>query len=156
LQRSVQLNEAWKTVRDPVQRAEYLLRLAGYHIGDEARAGAEAGPGQEKRKVPVSPALLAEVLELREELADARAEGDGARVQGMAAAVRDRMAAALARVADELERAERVEAGETQALETVARDLIAIRYFRRFLEEVAVHDEAVAAAAEAGEAAPHA
>jgi molecular chaperone HscB len=160
LQRTVQLNEAWKTVRDPVRRAEYLLGLAGTHIGDEARTGGAVGPGpapgQGKGKVLVPPALLAEVLELREELADARAEGDDVRVQGMAAAVRDRVAAALSRVAGELERAERVEAERAQALAAAAGDLIAIRYFRRFLEEVDVHDEAVATAAEAGEALPHA
>src|SRR4051812_30048968 len=29
LERTVQLNEAWRTLRDPVRRAEYLLKLSG-------------------------------------------------------------------------------------------------------------------------------
>ncbi len=29
LSRTVQLNEAWRTVKDPIRRAEYLLELAG-------------------------------------------------------------------------------------------------------------------------------
>ena len=44
LQRSVQLNEAWRTVKDPMRRAEYLLALCGYAVGAEEGATAPAGP----------------------------------------------------------------------------------------------------------------
>src|SRR6266478_3283522 len=53
LARSVQLNEAWRALKDPVRRAEYLLGL----LRPDAK-GKETAP----------PALLAEVLELRQEL----------------------------------------------------------------------------------------
>ena len=33
LARTVQLNEAWRTLKDPVRRAEYLLTRAGIDIG---------------------------------------------------------------------------------------------------------------------------
>src|SRR5689334_10487801 len=35
LARSVRVNDAWKTLRDPVRRAEYLLSLSGVEVGGE-------------------------------------------------------------------------------------------------------------------------
>src|SRR4029453_1834580 len=35
LKRSIQLNEAWRTLKDPVRRAEYLLSLSGVVVGGE-------------------------------------------------------------------------------------------------------------------------
>jgi molecular chaperone HscB len=121
LQRSVQLNEAWRTLRDPLRRAEYLIAAGGLKVGND-----------------VPPALLMETLELREELAEARAAGDDAKVQAMARAMRQRLHAAMAGVAADLD------AGR---LESAAERLVAVRYHRRFMDEVAVHDEAVAEAA---------
>jgi molecular chaperone HscB len=162
LQRSVQLNEAWKTLRDPVRRAEYLLRLSGYEVGAEDGAsrpaegsaqsrtsgqpGGSTGPG-ERVRMPVSPALLGEVLELREELANARAASDDGRVQTMAADIKDRVSAALGRVAALLAS----DSNGTPTPPTPARlqqasgELIAVRYYQRFLDEVSIHDEDIAA-----------
>jgi molecular chaperone HscB len=116
LQRSVQLNEAWRTLKDPFRRAEYLLSLAGVTLAKE-----------------VPPALLMETLELREELGDARAAGDEHKVQAMAAAMRARVAAAMQVVHDGLA------AGDHAR---VAGELVALRYYRRFMDEVAVHEDA--------------
>ena len=158
LQRSVQLNEAWRTIKDPVRRAEYVLQRAGYPIGaDEAGTRPQQGDGEgvasrgggpPRVRVAVPPALLGEILELREELGDARATGDDARVQEMATGMRGRIDAALARVAHALGRNERDGDASAQAWEAVTHDLIAIRYFRRFLDEVAAHEEASAAGLE--------
>src|SRR5664279_4596641 len=82
LQRSVQLNEAWRTLKDPFRRAVYVLSLAGVSLSKEVPA-----------------ALLMETLELREELGEARAAGDDRRVQAMAAAMRARVAASMQAVA---------------------------------------------------------
>jgi molecular chaperone HscB len=133
LQRTVQLNEAWRTLKDPVRRAEYLLELAGVKVASDA-----------ERAVP--PALLMEVLELREELAEARGASDDARVQRLAQGVRAREQEAMRSVADGLA------AGGATALDAAARALVTLRYFRRFLDEVAVHEESAAARAET---APH-
>jgi molecular chaperone HscB len=121
LQRSVQLNEAWRTLKDPIKRAEYLLSLSGVKVGAE-----------------VPPALLMETLELREELGEARAARDDAKVQSMARAMRTRLEDALRVVAGGLG------AGDAGDLDQVAAQLVAIRYYRRFMDEVALHDEAVA------------
>jgi molecular chaperone HscB len=68
LDRSSQLNDAYRTLRDPVARVEYLLGLAGMRR-----------EGQKKQQAP--PELLEEVFELNEsldELRDARASRGGA------------------------------------------------------------------------------
>ena len=100
------------------------------------------------------PALLMEILELREELADARTDGNHARVDELARGVRARQEASLARVAAAFARTEGHDAAPAGAtpdrdaggamdagLDDIARELIAIRYFRRFLEEAARHDD---------------
>ena len=68
LDRSSQLNDAYRTLRDSVGRVEYLLGLAGMRK-----------EGQKKQQAP--PELLEEVFELNEsldELRDARASGGAA------------------------------------------------------------------------------
>ena len=116
LQRSVQLNEAWRALKDPFKRAEYLLSLSGISLAKE-----------------VPPALLMETLELREELGDARAAGDDAKVQAMAGAMRARVQAAMRSVAEGLA------AGR---LDDVGEELVTLRYYRRFMDEVALHEDA--------------
>jgi molecular chaperone HscB len=134
LARSVQLNEAWKTLRDPVKRAEYLLALAGIEVGGE-EGTTRLGPGNEKERVPVPPALLMEVLELREGLMEARVEGDEARVRSLTAEVRGRREAAMTAVAAAF-------GTEPADLARASAELVAVRYFDRFLAEVAAGDPA--------------
>lgn len=62
------LNDGYRVLRDPVQRAEYLLKLEGFDIG-------------EQRSNDVPPALLEEVFELNmmlEDAAENRAELEAA------------------------------------------------------------------------------
>jgi molecular chaperone HscB len=130
LQRTVQLNEAWRALKEPLKRAEYLLELGGLKLATDdggARSGGVAAP----------PALLMEILELREELGEARAAGDHAKVTRMGEAMRGRAADATQRVAQGL-----TGTPAPEILEDVARELVALRYYRRFLDEVAAHDEA--------------
>jgi molecular chaperone HscB len=69
---SATLNDAWRVLRDPVTRAEYVLKAEGFDIGE-----------QRGRDVP--PELLEEVFELNMALEEAR-EGDaGAKAQVAAA-----------------------------------------------------------------------
>jgi molecular chaperone HscB len=55
------LNDAYRTLRDPIRRAEYLLRLEGFDIGE-----------QTSKDVP--PELLEEVFEFNMALEEADAE----------------------------------------------------------------------------------
>jgi molecular chaperone HscB len=146
-QRTVQLNEAWRTLKDPVRRAEYLLSRAGFEVGAETGASRPGKSGGAREKLPVPPRLLGEILELREELADARGASNHARVQELGRDVRERLTATLARVAAGFARTEaQPESGVNSVLESISHDLIEIRYLRRFLEEVDAHDEAQAEA----------
>jgi molecular chaperone HscB len=138
LARSVQLNDAWRTLRDPVKRAEYLLSLEGIEVGSEDGTTRTDARG-ERQRVPVPPALLMEVLELREGLAEARAAGDSARVARLTAEVRASRQAAMDTVAADLDGGDR---------DAAARALVSVRYYDRFLAEADGH----AAAAEAAHA----
>lgn len=65
LEASARLNAAYRALRDPIARIEYLLRL---EEGRETREGAAVKP-----KAP--PELLTEMFEIQEALADAKAGG---------------------------------------------------------------------------------
>src|SRR5262245_37126402 len=71
LTRAVEVNEAWRIVRDPIRRAEALFRLGGIEVGEDKEPAAV-------------PELLVEMMELREALSEARAGKDGARVRTLA------------------------------------------------------------------------
>ena len=69
LARTVEINDAWRTVRDPLRRADYLLELAGFSLAGEDNKGS---PMATTKKVAAPPAFLIEILELRDELAEAQ------------------------------------------------------------------------------------
>ena len=139
LERSVQLNLAWRTLFQPVTRAEYLLSLEGIEVGGPAggRSRDEAG---NRATQPVDTALLVEVMELREALAEASAGGDHAKVASLVADVQARHDQKISEVA----------AGFAVAqpnLAAIAASLVAVRYYRRFLEEAEANREGEAGAA---------
>jgi molecular chaperone HscB len=136
LARSVQLNDAWKTLRDPVKRAEYLLAKAGIEVGgEEGTMRTTGGAASGKEKVPVPQALLMDVMELREGLMDARAEDDDARVRALTADVRERRRVAMDAVAAAF-------AAAPADVDRAASELVAVRYYDRFLAEVAAGESA--------------
>ncbi|MBM3787348.1 MAG: Fe-S protein assembly co-chaperone HscB [Acidobacteria bacterium] len=85
-QATATLNDAWRVLRDPVQRAEYFLKGEGFDIG-------------EQRSKNVPPELLEEVFELNMALEEAR-EGDGGAKAQVAAAL-ERFAGTLGEVDQE-------------------------------------------------------
>ena len=66
LERSSYLNDAYRTLRDPVTRLQYLLQMEGL---------TPQGPAEASRQVP--PGLLEEVFALNEELDEIRDLRDG-------------------------------------------------------------------------------
>jgi len=111
LSRSRALNDAYQTLKKPVPRAEYLLARAGVTIGDNER---------------VAPELLMEILELREELADARAAKRAAEIERLQRAMKQRRDAAVERLAGLFARGD---LGELKA------QLVQLRYLDRYLDE---------------------
>jgi molecular chaperone HscB len=73
LQQSSSLNDAYRTLKDPITRTEYLLRLQGVHMEEQSTAATEDArrTGKAKKQV-VPPDLLEEVFELNMQLEEAR------------------------------------------------------------------------------------
>src|ERR1700734_431549 len=61
------LNDAYRTLRDPIQRTEYLLKLEGHEIGEEF---AGKNKTAQRRQPPAD--LLEEVFELNMQLEEMR------------------------------------------------------------------------------------
>jgi molecular chaperone HscB len=131
LGRTVEINDAWRTVKDPVRRAEYLLELAGYALG----AGEKSAEMSKTRKVSAPPTFLVEIMELREELAAAQKEGDAVKLAFMSEDMRGRAAAAMKTIGTS------IDGGTPESLDEAARALMSLRYYQRFLDEVTAHEE---------------
>lgn len=73
LEKSSQLNDAYRTLKDPITRTEYLLRLQGVEMEEQSKAATEEArrTGTAKKQV-VPPDLLEEVFELNMQLEDLR------------------------------------------------------------------------------------
>ena len=74
LAQSSLLNDAYRTLKDPVARTQYLLTLEGIQLEEQSKAATDAAraSGQQKKQV-VPPELLEEVFELNMQLAEMRA-----------------------------------------------------------------------------------
>lgn len=70
---SSQLNDAYRTLRDPIARTEYLLSLEGIQMEEQSRAATDAArvAGTEKKQV-APPDLLEEAFELNMQLEEMR------------------------------------------------------------------------------------
>ena len=73
LEKTSQLNDAYRTLKDPISRTEYLLRLQGVHVEEQSKAATEEArkSGAAKKQV-VPPDLLEEVFELNLQLEELR------------------------------------------------------------------------------------
>ncbi len=74
LRQSSRLNDAYRTLRDPVQRTQHLLALQGIEMEEQSKAATDAArtSGEEKKQA-VPPELLEEVFELNMQLTEMRA-----------------------------------------------------------------------------------
>ena len=73
LEKTSQLNDAYRTLKDPISRTEYLLRLQGVQLEEQSKAATEEArkTGSAKKQV-VPPDLLEEVFELSMQLEELR------------------------------------------------------------------------------------
>ncbi len=73
LEQSSHLNDAYRTLKDPILRTEYLLRLQGVQLEEQSKAATEEArrTGKLKKQV-VPPDLLEEVFELNMQLEEMR------------------------------------------------------------------------------------
>jgi molecular chaperone HscB len=119
LSKAIEVNEAWRTLRDPVKRAEALLRRAGVKTTDDKQA-------------PTDPDLLMEMMDQREALAETRGARDRAKLQSLIQSMRAREKSVLEALALGLEgpypKAQLAVLGE-------------LRFVRRFLEEASAAED---------------
>ena len=72
-QKSSLLNDAYRTLRDPIARTEYLLELEGVKMEEQSRAATDEARAQGKQKQQVVPPdLLEEVFEFNMQLEEMR------------------------------------------------------------------------------------
>lgn len=123
LEKAASVNEAWRIVRDPIRRAEALFALAGLAVAET----------NETSTISVPPKFLMEMMEAREELAEARAKNDIAKVRALGEGIRARFEVTQSKLAEGLATAPR----------SVLSRLGEMRFYKRFLDEVdAIEDEA--------------
>ena len=85
---SSQLNDAYRSLRDPIKRAEYVLKQEGFDIG-------------EQRSKDVPPELLEEVFELNMALEELRSGDESVRPQLLEA--RNKFLAMLSEIDQQIE-----------------------------------------------------
>ena len=125
LGRAIEANDAFRSLRDPVRRAEALLRRRGV---TETQA--------EEARAP--QALLLAMMEAREELQEAHAARDADKVQGLGRTMGDRQERLMRALTSALD-------STTPAPPEAALSLLAeLRYVRRFLDEVSALEEDLA------------
>jgi molecular chaperone HscB len=73
LEQSSLLNDAYRTLRDPIKRTEYLLRLEGVELEEQSKSATEQARATGVMKKQIVPAdLLEEVFELNMQLEELR------------------------------------------------------------------------------------
>jgi molecular chaperone HscB len=125
LGKAVEVNEAWRVVRDPIRRAEALLALKGVTIDEKSDRKAD-------------PEFLMEMLEQREALAEAKQARDLEAVRRMAHAIEERSHGVESGLAEAFAR------GPSDAATLVGR-VGELKYYRRFLDEVSAIEDELAA-----------
>lgn len=124
LEKAANVNQAWRILRDPVRRAEALFAAAGVTVG-------------ETHEPKPSPLFLMEVMEQREALSEARGAKDLARVRALGSSVEERSRQTQAKLSEAFD-----DGGPSgEALEALVPLLGELRFYVRFLEEVAAIEE---------------
>ena len=132
LEESARVNAAYRALRDPLARVEYLIRL------EEGRQTSEGATV--KAKAP--PALLAEMFEIQEALEEARAgaldEATRATLVEQRAALRGRLAEAEGRIVGPLSQAwDAAPAAERPAALGALKEMLATRaYLRTVIDDL--------------------
>ena len=127
LERTTQLNESHRALRDPQARAEAILRLVGLPVASD-----EAGRPGAGDRLPLE--FYEQVMEDREALDEARAQGPDA-VAAVVARATARRDATLQRIDAAFTAWER--SSDVADLQPAAAELPKLRYEARFMDEAA-------------------
>jgi molecular chaperone HscB len=131
LSRAMDINLAYRTLRDPASRAEALFALLGAPQTQEATVS--------------DPLLLMEMLEQREAMEEARRAKDEPRLRNIAASMAERERRVTADLqqafAPLLGPAPLPDAARSEQLARARALLAELRYARRFAEEIAAFED---------------
>jgi molecular chaperone HscB len=101
---SSQLNDAYRTLRDPILRTEYLLSLQGIQLEEQSRAATDLAKSTGTQKKQVAPPdLLEEAFELNMALEEMKMGGDDPDARGELESARTKFTAMLAETQQTLE-----------------------------------------------------
>jgi molecular chaperone HscB len=132
------LNDAYRTLKDPLHRTEYLLKLEGAEIGEE-HAGKDRKGQSDPSRVPAD--LLEEVFELNMQLEEMRmarkmGEEDPALQKDLEKA-KEKFEGLLAAVDEDLRIQWRMwDAGDTSARQSAQKTMVALLDRRRYLRNL--------------------
>lgn len=131
LNKAIEVNDAFRSLKDPVTRAELLFARLGVRVGEQAER-------------QMAPDFLMEIMELREKLGNLRRSHDLAGIETLSRKVE----AERRGVAERLERgfSEALTAAPPPAPESLEKELLPLlgqlRYYARFFAEAhAIIDE---------------
>lgn len=127
LSKAVEVNQAYRVLKDDLQRAEALVKLRGVATQQQ----------------PADPEFLMAIMELREALSEAKAARDLNAVRRLAARVERDDALAQQRFAQQIDQAANAETNNAETNCALANTLSELKYYRRFLDEVAVIEDEV-------------
>jgi molecular chaperone HscB len=141
---SSNLNDAYRTLRHPIARTEYLLSLQGIQMEEQSRAATDAAKaaGTEKKQV-APPDLLEEAFELNMALEEMRMDPDPNTRKDLEAA-RDKFTAMLADSQSHLETLwtawdTAVDANDPTAKSSAVQSMVALLNRRSYIRNL-VHD----------------
>ena len=122
LGRAIEVNEAFRALKDPIRRAEAMLAKLGQPVSETDSARPD-------------PGFLMDVMEQREALGDARRQRDLVKVRALATAMRARESRVTAELATAF-------VAEKPAFARIAALVGELRYHKRFLDEAgAIEDD---------------
>ena len=132
------LNDAYRTLRDPLRRTQYLLKLEGLDIGDDS-AGKDRKDRNDPSRVPAD--LLEEVFDLNMQLEEMRmarrsGEEDPALQAGLSEA-KARFAGMMQAVDSDLRAEWKIwDAGDATARQDAQKRMVALLDRRRYLSNL--------------------
>jgi molecular chaperone HscB len=132
------LNDAYRTLKDPLYRTEYLLKLEGAEIGEEF-AAASGKDRKDPSRVPAD--LLEEVFELNMQLEEMRMarnmDEEDPQLQASLTEAKEKFAGLLTTVDQDLRAQWRIwDAGDVSTRQTAQKTMVALLDRRRYLSNL--------------------
>jgi len=138
LEKTSQLNDAYRTLKDPISRTEYLLMLEGIQLDEQSKTATEqARASGEDKKQTVPAELLEEAFELNMLLEEAKMGSVDGDLRGQLSATRAELTARLNGMQDELRAAwKRWDDGESEATSQMVDLLNRRSYVRNLVRDI--------------------